>query len=158
MGTLYCYYQYLLYRAEPSPEKKEAVLRLFRKKLGRSKGRFYLQLLQLKLEPELLEESEALYESFKAQYAGGCRSPVLIFEACLLLEKKPELLKTIDNFELHVLYYGARKKMIGKDTAMRAALLAPGIRFYHPVFITGRWSCFIRAIRKRSCYPPSAAF
>ena len=58
MGTLYCYYQYLLYRAEPSPEKKEAVLRLFRKKLGRSKGRFYLQLLQLKLEPELLEESE----------------------------------------------------------------------------------------------------
>ena len=134
MGTLYCYYQYLLYRAEPSPEKKEAVLRLFRKKLGRSKGRFYLQLLQLKLEPELLEESEALYESFKAQYAGGCRSPFLYLEACLLLEKKPELLKTIDNFELHVLYYGARKKMIGKDTAMRAALLAPGIRFYHRLY------------------------
>ena len=134
MGTLYCYYQYLLYRAEPSPEKKEAVLRLFRKKLGRSKGRFYLQLLQLKLEPELLEESEALYESFKAQYAGGCRSPFLYLEACLLLEKKPELLKTIDNFELHVLYYGARKKMLGKDTAMRAALLAPGIRFYHRLY------------------------
>ena len=61
-----------------------------------------------------MEESEALYESFKAQYAGGCRSPFLYLEACLLLEKKPELLKTIDNFELHVLYYGARKKMIGR--------------------------------------------
>ena len=56
------------------------------------------------------------------------------YRRTLLLEKKPELLKTIDNFELHVLYYGARKKMLGKDTAMRAALLAPGIRFYHRLY------------------------
>ena len=48
LGTLYCYYQYLQYRLEPDEEKKDAVIRLFRKKLEDVNGRFYVQLLQLK--------------------------------------------------------------------------------------------------------------
>ena len=134
IGTLYCYFQYLLYRTDPTPEKKDAVMRLFRKKLGKTKGRFYLQLLQLKLEPELFEEGEALYESFKAQFAGGCHSPFLYLETCRLLEMKPELLRTMDSFEIHVLHYGAKKKLVGKELAVRAASLAPGTRFFHRLF------------------------
>lgn len=48
--------------------------RLFRKKLEDANGRFYLQLLQLKMMPEMYEEEEALAESFKMQYKNGCRS------------------------------------------------------------------------------------
>ena len=77
LGTLYCYYQYLQYRLEPDEEKKDAVIRLFRKKLEDANGRFYLQLLQLKMMPEMYEEEEALAESFKMQYKNGCRSPFL---------------------------------------------------------------------------------
>ena len=77
IGTLYCYYQYLQYRLEPDEEKKDAVVRLFRKKLEDVNGRFYLQLLQLKMLPEMYEEEEALAESFKMQYKNGCRSPFL---------------------------------------------------------------------------------
>ncbi len=77
LGTLYCFYQYLQYRTIPSPDKKEAVLRLFRKKLDDKKGRFYLQMLMLKLDPPADEDAPALYESFKQQYKNGCHSPVL---------------------------------------------------------------------------------
>ena len=43
------------------------MLRLLRKKLDKRKGRFYLQLLLLKMEPELFEEGPTLFDSFKTQ-------------------------------------------------------------------------------------------
>lgn len=79
---------------EPDEEKKDAVVRLFRKKLEDVNGRFHLQLLQLKMLPEMYEEEEALAESFKMQYKNGCRSPFLYIETVRLFEKNPEFLKT----------------------------------------------------------------
>lgn len=134
MATIYCFYQYLQYRVSPDEEKKDAVLRLFRKKLSETKGRFYLQLLLLKLEPELFEEGETLYESFREQYKNGCFSPFLYIEACKLLEKNPEILKTMDDFSMHALYYGACHGMIGETLTARIASLASGAKFYHRLY------------------------
>lgn len=134
MGTLYCFYQYLQYRTNPNPEKKDAVLRLLRKKLDNKKGRFYLQMLLLKLEPELWDEEEPLYESFRIQYRNGCHSPFLYIAACRLLENHPELLKSMDTFEIHVLYYGANHGLIGEVLAEKAALLASGAKFFHRLY------------------------
>ncbi len=131
LGTLYCFYQYLQYRTIPSPDKKEAVLRLFRKKLDDKKGRFYLQMLMLKLDPPTDDEAPALYESFKQQYKNGCYSPFLYIETCKLLEKHPELLSSMDAFEMHALYYGAKNGMIGETLAGVIASLASGTKFFH---------------------------
>ena len=131
LGTLYCYYQYLQYRLEPDEEKKDAVIRLFRKKLEDANGRFYLQLLQLKMMPEMYEEEEALAESFKMQYKNGCRSPFLYIETIRLFGKNPELLKTMDVFEIHALYYGAMNGLVGEELAERICALAPGAKFFH---------------------------
>ena len=131
LGTLYCFYQYLQYRTIPSPDKKEAVLRLFRKKLDDKKGRFYLQMLMLKLDPPTDDAAPALYESFKQQYKNGCHSPFLYIETCKLLEAHPELLSSMDAFEIHALYYGAKNGMIGETLASMIASLAPGTKFFH---------------------------
>ena len=131
LGTLYCFYQYLQYRTIPSPDKKESVLRLFRKKLDDKKGRFYLQMLMLKLDPPADDEAPALYESFKQQYKNGCHSPFLYIETCKLLEKRPELLSSMDAFEIHALYYGAKNGMIGETLAAMIASLASGTKFFH---------------------------
>ena len=130
IGTLYCYYQYLQYRLEPDEEKKDAVVRLFRKKLEDVNGRFYLQLLQLKMLPEMYEEEEALAESFKMQYKNGCRSPFLYIETVRLFGKNPELLKTMDAFEIHALYYGVMNGLVGQELAERICALAPGAKFF----------------------------
>ena len=134
LGTLYCYYQYLQYRLEPDEEKKDAVIHLFRKKLEDANGRFYLQLLQLKMMPEMYEEEEALAESFKMQYKNGCRSPFLYIETIRLFGKNPELLKTMDVFEIHALYYGAMNGLVGEELAERICALAPGAKFFHRLY------------------------
>ena len=79
IGTLYCYYQYLQYRLEPDEEKKDAVVRLFRKKLEDVNGRFYLQLLQLKMLPEMYEEEEASRRALRCsiRMAAAARSSIL---------------------------------------------------------------------------------
>ena len=130
-GTLYCFYQYLQYRVNPDETRRDAVLRLLRKKLDKRKGRFYLQLLLLKMEPELFEEGPALFDSFKTQYRNGCHSPFLYIEACRLLEKDPALLVNMEPFEIHALYYGVTHGMIGEALALRAASLASGAKFFH---------------------------
>ena len=134
LGTLYCYYQYLQYRLEPDEEKKDAVIHLFRKKLEDANGRFYLQLLQLKMMPEMYEAEEALAESFKMQYKNGCRSPFLYIETIRLFGKNPELLKTMDVFEIHALYYGAMNGLVGEELAERICALAPGAKFFHRLY------------------------
>lgn len=133
-GTLYCFYQYLMYRTKPDPEKKDAVLRLLRRKLDDKKGRFYLQMLLMKLEP--LEEGDgpAVYESFKQQYKNGCHSPFLYIETCKLLEAHPEFLHSMDAFEIHALYYGAKHGMIGERLARGIASLASGTKFFHSLY------------------------
>ena len=134
VDTLYCFYQYLRYRTEPDEAKKDAVLRLFRRKLEDKKGRFYLQMLLLKLEPELFDEPGLLYDSFKGQFKNGCHSPFLYIETCRLLDQKPELLVAMDAFEIHALYYGANHGMIGKELGLKAASLASGAKFFHRLY------------------------
>lgn len=124
------------------------MLRLLRKKLDKRKGRFYLQLLLLKMEPELFEEGPALFDSFKTQYRNGCHSPFLYIEACRLLEKDPALLVNMEPFEIHALYYGVTHGMIGEALALRAASLASGAKF-STGFTTGFWRPFMRNIRRR---------
>ena len=133
-GTLYCFYQYLQYRVNPDETRRDAVLRLLRKKLDKRKGRFYLQLLLLKMEPELFEEGPTLFDSFKTQYRNGCHSPFLYIEACRLLEKDPALLVNMEPFEIHALYYGVTHGMIGEALALRAASLASGATFFHRLY------------------------
>ena len=133
LGTLYCFYQYLQYRTKPSPDKKENVLRLFRKKLDDKKGRFYLQMLMLKLQPVEVEDYPALFQSFKQQYKNGCHSPFLYIETCKLLEACPYLLSAMDAFEIHALYYGAKKGMIGEKLAAQIASLTAGAKFFHKI-------------------------
>lgn len=134
VGTLYCFYQYLRYRTNPDPDKKDALLRLFRKKLDHKKGRFYLQLLMLKTEPSIADEAGTLFESFKQQYKNGCSSPFLYIETCRLLENHPELLTVMDAFEIHALYYGANHGMIGEALASVIASLASGSKFFHRLY------------------------
>lgn len=133
-GTLYCFYQYLQYRVNPDETRRDAVLRLLRKKLDKRKGRFYLQLLLLKMKPELFEEGPTLFDSFKTQYRNGCHSPFLYIEACRLLEKDPALLVNMEPFEIHALYYGVTHGMIGEALALRAASLASGAKFFHRLY------------------------
>ena len=59
-------------------------------------------------------------------YKNGCRSPFLYIETIRLWRKNPELLKTMDVFEIHALYYGAMNGLVGEELAEWICALAPG--------------------------------
>ncbi|MCI8453755.1 MAG: hypothetical protein HFE84_03965 [Lachnospiraceae bacterium] len=133
-GTIYCYYQYLQYLVNPDPDKKDVVLRLLRRKLDSRKGRFYLHMLLLKLDPELYGDEEGLYTSLREQYENGCTSPFLYGRACRILNDTPTLLRVMDEFSLQVLYYSAKHGLAKEELALRAADLAGGSKFYHRLY------------------------
>lgn len=130
-AELSCFYQYLLYRAQPDEDRKESLKRRLMDRLDEDRSDFFLYLLLLKLEPESWDDSSGLYEIFKNRFKNGCRSPFLYSYAWRLLEKDPALLKSVDTFEIHVLYFAAKRGMIGEELARKAALLAPGTKFFH---------------------------
>lgn len=130
VGTLFCYFQYLQYRLEPTEEKLETLLRLLRKKTDEKRNRFYLYLLLLKLKPELYEEEGALYDTFRSQFESGCHSPFLYMAAMRLFSRNPSLLKYMDEFEIHVLFYGAKHGMVSRELALRAASAAVSAKFF----------------------------
>ncbi len=135
MGTVYCFYQYLYYIAHPADEeKKQAVIRLLRKKLDEKKGRFYLQMLLLKLDPAAYGDDPALFASLRDQFANGCRSPFLYIRAVRVLERDPALLTAMDDFAIQTLYYAAKHGMAGEELAKQAAGLAAGTKFYHRLY------------------------
>lgn len=131
---LYCFYQYLQYRVKPEEEKKDGLLRLLRKTIEKNSRNFCLYLLLVKLEPELFEDGQSLYEVFRNQYKKGCHSPFLSIVACRLFAENPELLRSVDSFEMHVFYFAAKRGMIGEELADKIADLTPGAKFYHRLY------------------------
>lgn len=131
---LYCFYQYLQYQTAKEAEKMEALSRLLERRISETVGNFYPLFLLLKLRPELYEDYRALYERLKLQYRENCHSPFLYITACRLLNEHPELLASMDRFEIHVLYYGAGRGMVQKALASRVAALASGAKFFHRLY------------------------
>ncbi len=133
-STLYCYYQYLLYLADPSDLRKENVIRLIRKKLDDEPGNFYLHYLLLKTEPDIYGDESNLYETLREQYRNGCCSPFLYIAACKAVNDNPQLISQMDRFTVHVIYYGAKNGLVNEEAALRAAALAPAAKFFDRLF------------------------
>lgn len=133
--TLFCFSRYLLYLLEPTPETKEALIRLLRRKLDRRKGRFYLHMLLLRLEPDLYGDDRNLLDSLREQYENGCASPFLYLEACRVIRREPELIKNADRFLIQVIFYGVGHDLIDEKTAERIAALAQSARAYDRLYL-----------------------
>ncbi len=51
----------------------------------------------------------------------GCTSPVMYMEALSILNAQPALLRVLNRFEMQVLYFGCKYKLISEKLAMQAA-------------------------------------
>lgn len=61
---------------------------------------------------------------FRAEFESGSRSPYLYVRVWELYQKEPELLTDLSDFELQVLMFAAKRKLMDEDFACRAAELA----------------------------------
>ena len=64
------------------------------------------------------------------QFSYGCRSPIIYLEAMNLLNEEPSMLTRLGDFELHVLEYGAGKKIISLNLIDQVVSLGSRVRNY----------------------------
>ncbi len=63
------------------------------------------------------------YTMIKRMFGEGCFSPVMYFEAANILINQPELLRILNSFEIQVLNFAAKYKIVTKDLAKQTAEL-----------------------------------
>ncbi len=83
------------------------------------------------------------WELIREQYERGSRSPVLYVEAWRLLAKHPEYLASLDDFELQVLSFAARRGLLDEGIVSQMNLLAGRRKVYSGLLLR----IFIAAFR-----------
>ena len=68
----------------------------------------------LYLDEEMAKNKSLKLLRIKEQFNRGMRSPVLYLEACQILNDQPMLLRTLNDFELSVLLYGCKERILDK--------------------------------------------
>lgn len=121
---LYCLYQYLQVKIWNDHEQKDSLIRLLQKYCSdeeRGYNDFMLYLMLLKVNEELFENPVTVLISMEQEFKDGCHSPFLYVECLKLLEKEPGFLRNMARFELHALYFGAKRGMMSRELALAAA-------------------------------------
>ena len=127
----YCYYQYLQNLSQPTREGQDSLIRYVRKLLWEDGFKSpWLFLLLMRIDGSLAQNPLELYRSLEEIYQGGSSSPFVYGAACRLVEENPGLLVKMGDFELQFLYMGARKRILSRETAGKAAGFLLGLKYY----------------------------
>lgn len=131
----YCYFRYLNYLLNPGPGAKEGLIRLLNQYLERMDGEsFYLFFLLLEVDERLKQNPLELYLRMKNMYQDGCRSPFLYLAASRLLEIHPDLMASLGEFEVQVVYLAAKKGFLNRTMAEKTASYALNFRYYKRIY------------------------
>ncbi len=130
----YCFYQYLQYLLTDKSSYKDNLIRLLQKILYEEKGHPYLFLLLTKLDPDMDQNPGEMLDQMQALFNNGCHSPFLYGKALELYKKNPQLLKNMGRFELQVLFFAAKRDILDRETALRAAQLAAVTRHFGKLY------------------------
>ncbi len=130
---LYCLFQYLMFLLQKKDGQRDSLIRLVKKYLSEG-GHHYLFFLWMKLEPSMWDNPGELLRQMKELFEGGCRSPFLYAQAFKLYAREPLFLKKVENFELQVLLFAAKRDLIERELALRVAELAGVAKHYHKLY------------------------
>ena len=128
--TIYSYYLYLssLCSKEDSvindiSERLEGIFR-------RNPDNWRIAWLLQYVSDDSVSSSPRKWMSLEEQFSFGCRSPILYLEAMNLLNETPSILTRLDDYELYILEYGAKKQIISLNLIDQIVYLAARARNY----------------------------
>lgn len=112
---LYAYYLYLtsLNSSEEAYVNKvtDTVMRMFHE----TPDDWHLAWLLMFLSEDISQNKLAKWTFLEEQFYKGASSPLFYIEAFLMMNTSPNMLSKLEEFEVQVLMYGAKKKLIHKD-------------------------------------------
>ncbi len=141
--TLYSYYLYLstLCSREDSfvndiSERLEGIFR-------RNPDNWRIAWLIQYVSDEFSASSPRKWMMLEEQFSYGCRSPILYLEAVNLLNESPSILTRLDDFELYILEYGAKKEVISLNLIDQIIYQAVRVRNYNEKLFKILKACYM---------------
>ena len=114
LSSYFCYVKGL-YELDPaSTERTAGLIKRFYDKSPSWKILWMLFYLDSSYEEDPKMKFECIEEEF---FEGGCSSPVMYFEALDILRSHPEFIDSANEFEIQVLYFGARYDYLNLEIA-----------------------------------------
>ncbi len=140
--TLYSYYLYLstLCSREDAyindiSERLEGIFR-------RNPDNWRIAWLLQYVSDEFTSSSPRKWMMLEQQFSFGCRSPILYLEAMNLLNDSPSILTRLDEYELYVLEYGAKRKIISLNLIDQIVYLSVRVRNFNKRLFKILKSCY----------------
>lgn len=112
---LYAYYLYLTSLNSKEEAYVNKVTDMMMSMYEETPDNSYIAWFLLFLSEELSKNVYTKWSFLEEQFYKGSSSPLFYIEAFALMNSSPSLLTKLDEFEVQVLMYGAKKKIIGKE-------------------------------------------
>lgn len=129
--TLYSYYLYL----STLCSREDSVINDISERLDgifrRNQDNWRIAWLMMYISEEYSASNPRKWMMLEQQFSFGCRSPIIYLESIILLNESPSILTRLDEFELHVLEYGAKKEVISLNLIDQIVYQAVRVRTYN---------------------------
>ncbi len=129
----YCAYLYLNALYEKEDEVIKEAARVIRDYYENGKDDWRILWFLLNIDSTYGKSGGKKLSDIKEQYEAGCHSPILYYEAVCILNQEPVLLHELDEFELQILNFGIKNRMLSKELARQYTYLAKKRKTYHPL-------------------------
>ncbi len=133
--TLYSYYLYLSTLCSREDAYINDIADRLEGIFKRNPDNWRIAWLLLYVSEDYTNSSSRKWLMMEEQFSYGCRSPIIYLEAMNILNEEPGMLKRLDEFELRVLLYGAKKQIISLNLIDHIVSLGSRVRNYdHRLF------------------------
>ena len=137
-----CYYRFLTTRIPGREDEAEGVARQIRNAWFGNPDDWRIAWLLQQASSEYAGHPSKIWELFKEQYGRGMRSPVIYIDALMLAAEHPAIFMRLDGFELALLHYAAKKRMLPVQLIDRVVYLARHSKQYSDTIYDALTVCY----------------
>ncbi len=143
------YYLYLTAMVNRENEYVRKVTAQVEDLYRRNKSSWKIAWFLLFLSPEYRRNPAARWSFLEKQFRYGCTSPIWYLESLHTLQENPALLRRLGEYEIQVLYYGARRGVLGEELKEQFLYLAGRYKEFSPVLLRLLVLCYEKAADDR---------
>lgn len=119
----YCYYLYLKTIFKKKDSYTDDIKREIKSYFENGYDKWGLLWMIFYLDERYSQNPSLKYTLIKEQFNKGCTSPVMYYEAVMVLNAEPALLRIINSFEIQILNFGAKRGIINDKLVRQIMLL-----------------------------------
>lgn len=135
-------YLYLSALANGEREYVEYIQEELSKLYLENQENWILQWLMFRMNGHLIRNDSEKLDLIRRQFLCGCKSPILYLDAVDILKNEPLMLRSLGDFEVHLLRFLCREHLLDREICGQTAQLACRCQQFEPVLFDVLCRCF----------------